>query len=739
MRLHALVGLALLTPSLVLAQDSESSPPKEKAALKEVQEKKSEGAEEPSTNLKPVIVSSERGGDRSAFEVPQSVFVLGRERIVSGPMPYSVPDLLRQSPSVHAQATASGQGSPFIRGLTSRRNILMIDGIRINNSVFRAGPNQYTATIDPYLLERAEVISGSRSLLYGSDALGGVIKLESRRPGAPTNTILQTVDSKDPPKNWMRGEFFSRYASADQSTTNRVAFRAQAGSVGLIGGVTYQDFNDYKAGEGLDTLQNTEYSQRSADLKLVIKPDEKSAIIAAFQRTDQRNVPRTHSTLFSESYRGTTIPGDLRRDLDQSRQLTYFQYELYDKGFLDRARFSLSWQRQYENEDRIRTRNRTRRQGFTVDTIGTFLELTSTIVPDMDIVLRYGADYYHDFVDTFRSDTNAAGVTSQRSRGGFADDAQFDLFGLYAMVEAPIGDYVTLNGGLRYEYAHVNADDVDPDPTDNNFLRKIDRSYDGLITSFGITVHAHEYVNLIASISQGFRAPNLDDTTSFNDVQSNALDTPAPELDPETTISVELGVKFEHPKYGNFQFFYYRTYLDEFIARVPTGRVVNGLTEFRRDNFSDGSIEGVEGGGEIFLIQEPLISVYGGFAWTYGRGDTLINGRKEEEPLSRINPAQGRIGLRWRSKDRRFFLEGEAFYVRRQNRLAPNDIGDTQRIPTGGTPGYNIYSVRGGARVAPGIQVTLAVENLFNTDYRVHGSGSNGPGLNVIAGVRGEF
>lgn len=737
MRFPAFLGILVLTPTLALAQDSEKTTEPKKEPSKEAPKEGEPG--DVKANLKPIIISTERDGDRSAFEVPQSVFVLNRDRIVSGPLPYSVPDLLRQSPSVHAQATSSGQGSPFIRGLTSRRNILMIDGIRVNNSVFRTGPNQYTATIDPYLLKRAEVISGSRSLLFGSDALGGVIKLESRLPGAPTNTLLQKVDAQEPPKSWVRGETFFRYASADQSTTTRVTVRARSGSMGLIGGVTYQDFNDYKAGEGLDTLQNTEYSQRSADLKLVYNPDEKSTIIAAFQRTEQRNVPRTHSTLFSESYRGTTIPGDPRRDLDQSRQLTYLQYEMYDKGFLDRARFSLSWQRQYENQNRLRTNNRSRRQGFTVDTLGTFVELTSTLVPDMDIVLRYGADYYHDFVDTFRSDTNAAGVITQRSRGGFADDAQFDLFGVYAMIEAPLGDYVTLNGGLRYEYAHVNADDVDPDPTDNNFLRKIDRSYDGLITSFGITVHAHEYVNLIASISQGFRAPNLDDTTSFNDVQSNALDTPAPDLDPEETISVEFGMKFEHPKYGNFQVFYYRTYLEEFIARVPSGRIVGGLTEFRKDNFSDGSIEGVEGGGEVFILQEPLISIYGGFSWTYGRGDTLINGRKEEEPLSRINPAQGRIGIRWRSKDRRFFLEGEAFYVRRQTRLAPNDIGDTQRIPPGGTPGYNIYSIRGGARVADGIHVSLAVENLFNTDYRVHGSGSNGPGLNVIAGVRGEF
>jgi hemoglobin/transferrin/lactoferrin receptor protein len=742
MRRSILIALMVLASAGAFAQDSE----KIKDAVSPAPSPKAVD-EKPQTTLKPILVTSERGNERPVFEVPQSIFVLNKEQIWSGPLPANVPDLLSQSPSVHAQATAPGQGSPFIRGLTSRRNILMVDGIRINNSVFRNGPNQYTATIDPYILERAEIISGSRSLLFGSDALGGVIRLESRMPGSPTKTLFQAAPAieeeddqePDPTKAWVRGEFLSRYASADQSTTSRVSIRGQSGRLGFIGGFTYQDFNEIKSGKHVGTLPNTDYSQRSADLKLVYQVSKKVDVVVAYQRTDQRNVPRTHSTLFSKSYRGTTIPGDPRRDLDQSRQLAYLQYKVYDKGFIDQGRFSVSWQRQYENEDRLRTRNRTSRQGFSVDSFGAFLELSSTVVPDIDLVLRYGVDYDHDFVDTFRSDTNTAGVISRRSRGGFADDAQYDLFGLYAMVEAPIGDSLTLNGGLRYEYAHVNADDVDPAPNDTSVLRKIDRSYDGLISSFGVTIHAHEYLNLITSISQGFRAPNLDDTTAFNDVQSGALDTPAPDLDPETTISFEAGFKFDHPRFGNFQFFYFLTELDEFIARVPTGATVNGLNVFTRDNFSDGRIEGVEGGGEIFLFTDPFISVYGGFAWTYGVGESLVNGQKRQAPLSRINPAQGRVGLRWRSSNRRYYLEAEGFFVRHQSRLAPSDVGDTQRIPVNGTPGYALYAVRAGVELAPGLRLSAAAQNLLNKDYRVHGSGSNGPGLNVILGLRGEF
>jgi hemoglobin/transferrin/lactoferrin receptor protein len=682
-------------------------------------------------------VTSDRGVARPPFELPNPVFVIGAERIRSGPLPRSLPEALAASPSVHAQETARGQGSPFIRGLTSRRNILLIDGIRINNSVFRAGPNQYTATVDPFSLGRVEVISGARSILYGSDALGGVIKLESHEAGTPGDSLLQDGAPGDS-DSWVRGQMFGRFSTADQSSTLRLGGRGQEGLISYIGGVTFQDFGELQGGPHVGSMPETDFSQKAADLKLTATLSERDEISILLQRFEQRNAPRTHSTIFSKSYRGTTAGSDLRRDFDQSRQLIALQAVTRDRGFIDQARLSLSWHRQYENQSRLRSGDRRRRQGFTVETLGLFGELSTTL-PATDLVLRAGFDAYHDFVDTFRTDVAADGSVTRRPRGAFADDAQSDLFGLYIQAELPLGERFILQAGLRYEYAHLNADDLDPDPTDQVTFRKLDRSYDGVVGSFSASVLVTESLKLIASASQGFRAPNLDDTTSFDDVRSSSLDTPAPDLDPEATLGLDFGFKFDDPAIGYLQAFYFVTLLEDFISRVPSGRVVGGLTEFQRDNVSDGIIEGVELNGELKIPVDLDLALYGDFAWTYGEIDTLVGGATRKEPLSRVNPTRARVGLRWRSEDQRFSAEADALFVRHQDRLAPNDKGDSQRIPRSGTPGYTILSVRGSAELRRGLRLSLALENLLDRDYRVHGSGQNGPGRSAIFGLEASF
>ncbi|MGB1015709.1 MAG: TonB-dependent receptor plug domain-containing protein, partial [Nannocystaceae bacterium] len=90
-------------------------------------------------------------------------------------LPRSAPDALRYEPGVYVQQTAHAQGSPYVRGLTGQQTLMMFDGVRLNNSTFRQGPNQYFFTIDSRTLRRLEVIRGSASTEFGSDAIGGAL------------------------------------------------------------------------------------------------------------------------------------------------------------------------------------------------------------------------------------------------------------------------------------------------------------------------------------------------------------------------------------------------------------------------------------------------------------------------------------------------------------------------------------------------------------------------------------
>src|SRR5690606_1230083 len=89
--------------------------------------------------------------------------------------PRSAPDALRSVPGVSVQQTGHGQASPYVRGLTGQQIVHLFDGIRLNNGLYRQGPNQYFFTVDWQSLERIEVVRGSASTRWGSDALGGAI------------------------------------------------------------------------------------------------------------------------------------------------------------------------------------------------------------------------------------------------------------------------------------------------------------------------------------------------------------------------------------------------------------------------------------------------------------------------------------------------------------------------------------------------------------------------------------
>ncbi len=99
----------------------------------------------------------------------------------------STPEMLTGTPGIWMQKTNHGGGSPFIRGLTGNQVLTLVDGIRLNNATYRYGPNQYLSTIDPWSLFSAETLRSTGSVLYGSDAMGGVVYLQTEKPGYAEN------------------------------------------------------------------------------------------------------------------------------------------------------------------------------------------------------------------------------------------------------------------------------------------------------------------------------------------------------------------------------------------------------------------------------------------------------------------------------------------------------------------------------------------------------------------------
>ena len=651
---------------------------------------------------------------RPAFETPRAIDVVTEEQIQRRSY-RTTPQALRDVPGVMVQETAVGQGSPYIRGFTGFRNLYLIDGIRLNNSVFRDGPNQYLNTIDPLSIGRIEVVKGPSSVLYGSDAIGGTV-----------NSITKNPYSYGPGAN-VGGLLYYRYADAEDSNIGRGEVSATyEDGYGLLLGASLKDFGDVTGGSEVGLMPNTGYDERDLDIKVERLFGEGSRFVLAHQRVRQENVPRTHKTIFSIPWEGTTVGSDLQRDLDQSRDLTYAQLHGGQRdGLFESYSLSLSWQVQEETRDRIRSNGNQELQGFDAGTLGVLAQAsTSTSVGR----LTYGLDYYRDDVSSFSS-TNPV-------QGPVADDATYDLLGVYVQDEIDVTERLELLLGGRFNYAAARSDKVS-DPVTGNPI-SIDEDWSGFVGSARFLYWLTERTwNLFGGVSQGFRAPNLSDLTRFDTARTGEFEIPSPGLDAERYLTFELGAKTQHETVTAEAAVFFTDVRDQ-IVRFPTGNTnAAGETEITKANVGDGYVYGFDTGAAWLFF--PEWTLFGNLAWVEGRVDTFPTAAPviEREYIDRLMPLTAQLGVRW--DDGRTWAELQTLYAGDADRLSARDQADTSRIPPGGTPGYAILHARAGRRIGRRVDLLVGIDNLLDEDYRIHGSGQNMPGRNLILSLAASF
>ena len=721
--------ILLLAAGPVRAEEPAEPPPAPapaQAGPSEGGDAASEGGTEPSApatdaaparpeRLKEIVVTASRTAE-PGFDAPYSLEIITEDEIRD--QSYRTPnDALRAVPGVMAQKTSAGQGSPFIRGFTGYHNVYLVDGIRLNNSVFRSGPNQYWNTVDPLSVSRYEIVKGPGSVLYGSDAVGGVLNAITKGPVEYGEGFHSG------------GRLSYRISSAESSQIGRAeAYATWDHRLGIYVGGSIREFGDLEGGRNVGRQHETGYDEWDGDFKAeyFINPDTR--IVVAHQTVRQNDVPRTHRTVYSTTWEGLTAGTELRHDLDQERDLTYVQLHAENlKGWIDALHLSLSWQEQDETRRRLRTANRHDTEGFSVGTLGASVQLES---PSPVGRLVYGVEHYHDNVNSFS--------TSNAIQGPVADEAGYGLTGLFLQDTIPVAEVFDLTLGGRYEHARARADQV-RDPI--TLLRtKVRGEWDSFVASARGVYHVDKarHWNVFGGVSQGFRAPNLSDLTRFDIARTGEQEIPSPDLEPEHFLSYEMGAKAEYKDLA-LQASYFYTVIEDLIVRQPTGRIVGGLTEVAKRNAGQGFVHGVELGGRWRF--HPQWTAFGGFTWMDGEVEaypTAANA-KRREPLSRLMPTTTNVGFRWDHPRGKLWAEVTGTFAGEQDNLTTEDRTDTSRIPPGGTPGYAVLCLRTGYRVTEKMDVTFAIENVTNEDYRVHGSGLNEPGRNFILGLDMRF
>jgi len=673
--------------------------------------------------LHEVTVTATRG-DRISFDVPSAVTIIDHDD-VGRKTPRVLPDLLRGEAGIFVQQTTPGQSAPIIRGLIGSSTLMLVDGMRLNTAIFRSSPNQYFALVDPYNVERIEVVRGAGSALYGSDAMGGVINVIT-----PVHRFAA--------EEWqLHGKAIAQFSSADTSWVNRISMQGGKTGVAISGGFTYQDHNDLRGGGDIGIQRPSGYEVFASDGTIFLERGNHD-LLFSFQYLEQPKTPR-----FDELVSGfhQTQPGSAVFFFEPNDRLfLHGRYRLRNPlPFVDGLELHVAFQE--INDDR-RTRGftstREDRERNRDSLIGLTLQLTSQWREWM--TFTYGGEIYLDNVGSSRAGRNINTGATTVLQGRFADGSTLNSFGLYVQDEVRLHPRLTAILGLRFSHF-----DVDIPKADRGEGAEAHLSPNDLTGSVGLVYRLTPTVNLVTNFGRGFRVPNVFDLAPLGPRPGNRFNIPNPNLEPEEVYTVDVGVKVNLPRFAGEVFGFYSDYRNKIEDNLtgecfrdgvgivppaqcqPTDRLV-----VKSQNLNTVTLYGVEVGGRLQMLDN--LEAYGTLTYTWAE-EEFRDGRTV--PADRIPPLNGQVGLFYRPI-RRLWVEPFVRFAGRQVRLSDRDRVDP-RINPDGTPGWGTANLRLGWDIQEHLRARLSVENLFDKSYREHGSGINASGINAIVSLEARF
>jgi outer membrane receptor protein involved in Fe transport len=667
------------------------------------------------------------------LESPRAVSVVHRDEM-DRRLSRSTPEALFEEPGVFVQRTNYGGGAPFVRGQFGNRILLLVDGIRLNNSTFRAGPNQYLNTVDLLLVDRIEVVRGTGSAMHGSDAIGAAINVISI---APRLRDAQPV----------RMEARAATSSADESVQlgGRLRWSGDRAAAVLTGGA--RRFGELRGGKDTGVQRFTGYDEWGASFAGTVELSPQLALTAALQGTRQYDVPRTDRS----------TPGDVRVFSLQERQLAYLRLEADDAGPLSALRATASFQRQRELADRYRVPQDTQEQDDNrVGTIGIQVEAQAELAGS----LVAGLETYVDFVASraARGTLSGPALIWRPELARYGEGVGYQSLGAFAGHRLELGLGLSLHSELRFGATRVEL------PADDRVVRLFPAA--GLqplpaavdvVPVYAGGLHLRwapmPALALSGGLSLGFRSPNLDDYARLG-AEGGSFLLPTRGLSPERALSPEIDAKLVLPNGVEASLAYSYTHIADALGRaaatIAGQSTLDGLRVVQVANADSARYHAFEVSGRLPIWQR--LALFGNAAWVHGQvrrqvpaTDPSLPSTFIDEPAEKVPPLFGRVGLGWRAQGNLWFAEALLRFALRQDRLGLSDLTDPRICPDvpgscPGTPGWTTFTIRAGtAFFSQRIRITVAAENLADRTYRMHGSGIDGAGRSVSALVEGSL
>ena len=650
--------------------------------------------------LDEVVVSAVRR-DVTVSSVPAAISVVGADEVRTALL---VTDALENATGVFVQQTTPGQGAAIVRGLKGSAILHLVDGMRLNNAIFRDAPTQYLSLVPVTAVERIEALRGTPASLYGSDAVGGIINVVTRVPR------FELIDSQT------RGNLYAAFDSADLARTVRGTFDVGNRFVATSVSLEHLDTGNRRTGGG-DRVAPSGYESTGGRLVMSVTPDDRHAWLFDVHVLEQPDTPRIDELVAGF---GQAQPSSSEFAFAPNRRLFARARYSRTQGWL-----GLDWQVdgawQRIDDDRI-----SRDFGADIRTIEqNSSDLAGTIVTatheGTDSSWLAGVELYHDRVRSSRREVDIATGGEQVVASRFPDGSALDRAAVFINGERRIAERHWLSGGLR-----ASSIDVDLPDTGTFAAARIDVT--DLSGDLGWRFDIDESWQLVANIGYGFRAPNVFDLGTFGERPGNRFNIPNTNLDSEHVLHTDAGVR-RHGGNWHVEAVAFRLDYDDRIVSVLTG----GTTTDGRDivqsvNAAGSRIYGVELQAGTDLNESLRLKAM--LTWT--RGDDRIG--DAQEAADRLPPLGGRIEVDY-DNGNDWSASTWVSFADRQGRLSARDVRDP-RIDPNGTPGWTSFGTRASWHATDSLLVTIGIDNILDRRYRRHGSGIDAAGRSVSASVR---
>ncbi|MEY4278139.1 MAG: hypothetical protein RL377_143 [Bacteroidota bacterium] len=664
-------------------------------------------------------------------------------------------DILTASGQIFVQKSQLGGGSPVIRGFEASRILLLVDGVRMNSAIFRAGHLQNIITVDNMSLERVEVNYGPSSTMYGSDALGGVINLFTKAPQLNNSSKWKS-----------NGNVIYRYANGQNENRQHIDLNIANNKWALVSSFTNSSFGDMRQGanrltaypdfgkrlfyvtteNGVDVLNDnrtsinvqkiTEYTQADFLQKILYKPSANTEHLLNIQLSNSSNINRYDR--LTETSKGLPVYAEWYYGPQVRNMVSYKLNKTHLKGFFQELSVNTNYQ--HLQESRISRKYKSSNKDFRIENVDIIGLNADLLHSDKNGEIHFGLESYYNIVNSKAHRTNIATLANSAITTRYSDGPTNMAYqALYVQHRKNLNQNWVLNDGLRLNLVQLNAQFKDTSLMHFPFT-EAKQSNAALTGNIGLAYNGDDGFRSTVGVSSGFRAPNIDDLTKVFDTKTGYVVVPNKDLKPEYTYNAEWTIAKNTSNYSLGASVFYTLFHNSLVADKYSWNgkstiMYQGVLSdvYATQNKAKANLFGFNVNGRLRLIQNTELNA----TYTYTKG--TYNDGSKEMPLDHIPPAYGRFGIK--HIDKKWNAEFYSVFNSWKKIADYNLNGEDNEIyaTKDGMPSWMTFNLLTQYNPTKDLTIGLGVENITDLNYRYFASGISAVGRNYILTCKVNF